>query len=79
MLCCAQMLSNIQLFQPHGLQPTRLLFMGFPGQEYWSALPFSSSGDLSSSGIKSVSLALAVGFFTTEPLGKPKIHLYEVL
>ena len=32
--------------------------MGFPGQEYWSGLPFSSPGDLPNLGIKLESLAL---------------------
>ena len=41
--------------------------MGFSGQEYWSGLSFPSPGDLSSSGIERRSLALAGGFFTTEP------------
>ena len=45
------------------------LSMGFPRQEYWSRLPLLSPGDLSSSGIEPVSLALAGGFF--EPPGKP--------
>ena len=44
---------------------------GFPRQEYWSGLPFPSSGDLSHTGIKPVSPALAGRFFTTEPPGKP--------
>ena len=36
------------LLRPHGLQPTRLLCpWGFSKQEYWSGLPFSTSGDLS--------------------------------
>ena len=47
------------------------LFMGFPGQEYWSELPFPSPGDLSDPGIKPMSPALAGGFFTAEPPGKP--------
>ena len=34
-------------------------------------LPLSSPGDLPNPGIKPVSLALAGGFFTTEPPGKP--------
>ena len=46
--------------------------MGFPRQEYWSGLLFSSPGDLPNPGIKSVSPALAGGFFTTEPPGKPR-------
>ena len=45
--------------------------MGFPRQEYWSGLPFPSPGDLPNPGIKPASLALAGGFFTTEPPGKP--------
>ena len=52
-----------------------LLSMGFPRQEYWSGLPFTSLRDLPNPGIKPMSLAslaLAGGFFTTEPPGKPK-------
>ena len=48
--------------------------MEFSRQEYWSGLPFPTPGDLSNPGIKpksSVSPALAGGFFTTEPPGKP--------
>jgi len=40
-------------------------------QEYWSGLPFPSSGDLPRPGIKPVSPALAGRFFTTEPPEKP--------
>ena len=46
------------------------LSMGFSRQEYWSGLPFSP-GDLPDSGIEPASPALASGFFTTEPPGKP--------
>ena len=45
------------------------LFIGFPRQEYWSGLPFPTSGELHEPGI--VSPALAGGFFITEPPGKP--------
>ena len=48
------------------------LFMGFPRQEYWSGLPFTSPGDLAERGIEPTSLALADRFFTTESPGKPK-------
>ena len=54
------------------------LSMGFPRQEYWSGLPFLSSGVLPDSGINLVSLALAGGFFTTELPGKPLISLSSV-
>ena len=47
------------------------LSVGFPSQEYWSEQPFPSPGDLPDPGMQHVSPALAGGFFTTEPLGKP--------
>ena len=52
------------------------LSMGFPRQEYWSGLSFSSPRDLPYAGIEPVSLVLAGGFFITEPPGKELIsHL----
>ena len=51
--------------------------MGFSRQEYWSGLPCPPPGDLPDPVIKPMSPvtpALAGGFFTTEPPGKP--HLY---
>jgi len=48
--------------------------MGFSRQEHWSGLLFPPPGDLPDPGIKPaspVSSALAGGFFTTEPPGKP--------
>ena len=53
--------------------------MGFPRQEYWSGLPFPSPGDLIDWGIEPMFLAspaLAGGFFTTMPPGKPWLYLY---
>ena len=50
------------------------LSMGFPSQEYWNGLPFPSAGNLPNPGIEATSLvspALAGGFFTTAPPGKP--------
>ena len=50
------------------------LSMGFPRQEYWNGLPFLPPGDLLDPGIKPTSPAspaLAGGFFTTAPPGKP--------
>ena len=52
------------------------LSMGFPRREYWGGLPFSSPGDLTNPGTEPESPespALAGGFFTVEPLGKPKL------
>ena len=48
--------------------------MGFPREEYWDGLPFPSLGDLPDPGIEPkspMSPALAGGFFTTKPPGKP--------
>ena len=47
------------------------LSMGFPRKEYCSGLPFPSPGHLPDPGIEPTSPALAGGFFTTEPPGKP--------
>ena len=46
--------------------------MGFPRQEHWSGLPFPSPEDLPNPGIEPASPAMEDGFFTTEPLRKPK-------
>ena len=53
------------------------LSMGFPKQEYWSGLPFLSSGNLPDPGIEPMSPALSSRFFTAEPLGKPKVVLNQ--
>ena len=45
--------------------------MEFPRLEYWSGLPFPSPEGLSDPGIEAVCPALAGGFFTNEPPGKP--------
>ena len=47
------------------------LSMGFPRQEYWTGLPFLSSGGLPNPGIELAFPALAGGFFIAEPPGKP--------
>ena len=54
------------------------LSMGFFSQEYWSGLPFPSSGDLPDSGIEPESLmlpALAAGFFTTVATWETPKHI----
>ena len=48
-----------------------LLSMGSYRQEYWSGLLFPPPRDLPDPGIKPESSALAGGFFTAEPPGKP--------
>ena len=57
------------------------LSMGLSRQEYWSGLPFSTSGDLSDPGIEPVSLEspeLAGEFFTTVSPGKPFTVVYHL-
>ena len=52
------------------------LSMGFSRQEYWSGLPFPTPGDLPDPAVEPTSLAssaLANGFFSTAPPGKPPI------
>ena len=49
--------------------------MGFSREEYWSGLQFPHTGDLPDPGVEHaspVSPALAGGFFTTVPSGKPQ-------
>jgi len=51
--------------------------MEFYRQEYWNRLPFPTPGKLPNPGIECISiasLALADGFLTTEPAGKPNIQ-----
>ena len=73
------MLSHVQLFATLGTVACRaLLSMEFPRQESWNGLLSLMPGDLPGPGIEPMSLAspaLAVGFFTTEPPGKPKVDL----
>ena len=79
-LCvCAQSLSHVLLFViPWTKAHQAPLPMGFSLQEYWRGLPFSPPGDLPDPGIEPMSPAspaLAGGFFTTEPLGRPFLSL----
>ena len=71
------MLSRVQLFAiPWTVAHQAPLSMGFPRQEDWNGLQFLSQGDLFYSGIEPVFPALAGGFLTSEPPGKPKhIHI----
>ena len=51
------------------------LSTGFFWQEYQTGLPFPPPGDLPDPGTETVSPALAGGFFTAEPPGKPLLEL----
>ena len=66
-------LSCVRLLRSHALSCQAPLSMEFSRQEYWSALPFPSPGDLPDPGIKPTSPALVVAFFTTET---PENHSY---
>ena len=59
--------------RPHGLS------MEFPRQEYWSALPFPSPGDLPDPGIKHRSPALEADSLTSEPPGKSTLSTGSAL
>ena len=76
MLSC---FSNVLLFvMPWTVAHQAPLSMGFSRQEYWNGWPFPSLGDFPNPGINLASLrspALAGGFFTTRPLGKPKTRI----
>ena len=80
------MLSHFGLFAtPWTVSPDASLTMGFSRQEYWSGLPSPSPADLPDPGIITGSPALAGGFFTAVPPGKPKdilksfkLHFYHV-
>ena len=75
---CDQSLSHVRLFAtPWTVAHQASLSLGFPRQEYWNGLPFSPPGDLPNPGVELVFPeypALARGFFTTEPAGKPNNH-----
>ena len=69
------MLSPVWLFvTPQTVAHQAPLSLGFSRQEYWSGLPLPPPGDLPDSRTKPASPAspaLAGGFSTTEPPGKP--------
>ena len=68
MVVVVQSLSCVRLFVTPGTVACQSpLSMGFPWQEYWSGLPFPSTGDLPNPGIEPaspMSPALSGGFFT---------------
>ena len=76
----AAVFSHVQLFVTPGTVAHQApLSVGFFTQEYWSGLPFPPPEDPLNPGIEPsspVSPALAGGFFTTEPPGKPWFRGY---
>ena len=56
--------------------------LGFPRQEYWSDLPFSTAGNLPEPGIElasPASPALQANSLPTEPPGKPRKYEREII
>ena len=76
-LWLAQMLSHVQLFATLWTVTCQApLSLGFSRQEYWNGLPCPPPGNLPNPGVEPTSLAtpaLAGGFFTTAPAGKPDL------
>ena len=76
---CVCVLSCIQLsVTPSTAACLHTLSMGFFRQEYWSGLPFPTSGDLHNPGIEPTSLAspvLAGRFVTISATREAKTHL----
>ena len=73
-------LSRIRLFAtPWTIAYQAPLSMEFSREEYWSGLPFPSTGDLPDPGIEPVSPAQAGRSFTTEPPGGPMEELGNML
>ena len=66
------------LCDPMGCSPPGSLSMGYPRQEYWRALLFSSPGDLPNPGMEPESLmspALASGFFTISATWQAQLNI----
>ena len=67
-----KLLSRIRLFAtPWTIAYQAPPSLGLSRQECWSGLPFPSPGYLPDPEMEPSSPALAGGFFTTEPPGKP--------
>ena len=63
-----KLLSRVRLFvTPWTVARQAPLSMGFSRQEYWSGLPFPSSGDLPNPGIEPGSPALQTEALSSEP------------
>ena len=76
-ICISEVTQSCQLFAtPWIVAYQAPLSMGFSRQEYWSGLPFPSSGDLPDPGIEPWSPALQADALTSEPPGKHSCHSY---
>ena len=71
-MCVCKSLSHVALFVTLWTVACQSpLSMGFSRQEYWSGLPFPSSGDLPNPGTEPWSHTLQADSFLSEPLVKP--------
>ena len=70
----ARSVASIYFLAPWTVAHQAPVSTGFPRQEYWSGSPFPFFRGSSWPEIKPVSPALAGGFFTTEPPGKPSLE-----
>ena len=81
-VCALSHFSRVRLFAtPWTVAFQVPLSIGFSRQEYWSGLLFPPPRDLPNPGFKlvaPVALALAGGFFTTEPLGSPQTYKHII-
>ena len=72
-MCVSVIQLSLTLCDPMDLASQAPLSIEFSRHEYWSGLPFPFPMDLPNPGIEPASLALAGGFFSTEPPGKPLV------
>ena len=69
---CVYMLSRVTPCDPMGCSPPGSSVHGILQVRNWSGLPFPPPGNLPDLETEPVSPALADGFFTAEPQGKPR-------
>ena len=76
-VCVLSCFSHVRVFETLWTVASQApLSMGFSRQEYWSGLPCPPPGDLPDAGIKSVSLTVADGFFTTSTTWDAHTHTH---
>ena len=71
---CSVLKSCLTLCSPGTVAHQVPLSIGFPGQEYWSNLPFPPPEDLPDPGIEPVSPALQAGSLPLSHLGSPYLQ-----
>ena len=73
-------LSRVRLFEtPWTVAYQAPPSMGFSRQECWSGFPFPSPGDLPDPGIEPGSPAFQADALTSEPPGKPKVIIDDLI